>query len=52
MGRYNKFWLSLAGPLATGLTMVGLDAGVAQTIATSVAGLAGSLFVIFGPANR
>ncbi len=53
MGRYNKFWLSLAGPVATGLTLfAGVDAGAAEALVASAASLIGSLAVAAGPANR
>lgn len=53
MGKYSKFWLSLTGPLAVGLTsFAGLDASAAEGLAATAASLLGSLFVVFGPANR
>lgn len=53
MGRFNKFFLSLAGPVAVALTTFGgLDASAAETLTATASSLLGSLFVVFGAANR
>jgi hypothetical protein len=53
MTKYNKFWYSLLGPLATGLATFGvMDIETAQAATAALASLVGSLAVVFGPANK
>ncbi|MGI9451955.1 MAG: hypothetical protein ACR2QH_15135 [Geminicoccaceae bacterium] len=53
LARYNKFWMSLTGPLAAGLiTFFGLDASTAESITAAVISLVGPFMVAAGPANK
>ncbi len=51
--RYNKFIMSLTGPLAAALVaFAGFDMDAATGVATTAGAFLGSLSVLFGPANR